>query len=153
MDVGCISKEKLKSKYYDTDVEWFLTLANNNRQFSVGHLNVRSAQLHSENMCATLEHTINNVDLLALTETFLSEEKMMTNNYNLPDYQMIVKHREEGRQGGMLCYVNKQYTVEVIDANLEECESLFLKIFFKSECMIAALIVYRRPKLNVPVFI
>ena len=28
-----------------------------------------------------------------------------------------------------------------------------MKIFFKSECIIAASIVYRRPKLNVPVFI
>jgi len=63
-------------------------------------------------MYATLSHTLSKIDVLALTETFLSQAKMQVNSFSLPDYQVLEKHRGSGQGGGILCYVRKDYRVE-----------------------------------------
>jgi len=146
MAVSFITEDRNESSFYATDEEWFKTLPSGNNQFTVGHLNVRSLPLHFENMCATLRHTLKNADLLALSETFLTEEKMRSNNYNIPDYQIIEKHRKEGKQGGILSYVKSKYAVEEEEINLREYENLFLKITVDLKCVVHVLIIYRPQK-------
>lgn len=152
MDVSFINSESSNCDYYDSDEKWFTTLKKERKPFMLGHLNIRSVPLHFDNMCASLRSTVENIDLLALTETFLTEEKVRTNNFNLTNYQMIEKHRVGGRQGGILCYVKKKYRVEEEDANLCECENLYLKVYSENECVMNVIIIYRPPRSNIKDF-
>jgi len=76
MDTNILVERDFNCKFYDSDEEWFKTLPANLNFLQIGFINIRSLPLHFENLNASLRYTTRNVDFLALSETYLNEEKL-----------------------------------------------------------------------------
>lgn len=77
------------------------------------YLNIRSLkEAHKLDSLHTLIDSLQSVDVVLLTETWLNEHE--EKYYNLPGYSLISLNRSKGRGGGVAAYVKNSYTRGIV---------------------------------------
>ena len=119
---------------------------------SLIHFNTRSLLKNKnkiEELLVLLEH---NPDILAISETRLSDRKM---HYAQIDGYHLINSYSKTNAGGVACYVKKSILfskVTELPFDSSDCESLFLQIKGRSGKNLLIGVVYRHPKAGIQEF-
>ena len=102
-DINFFNKksEAVNSPYYNVDK--FNSFSQNlfKNSFSVLHINIRSMNKNFEKLREYLSHVKGNFSIIALTETWCSDDKADKNSlWQLPNYTVIHQIRNSGQKGG-----------------------------------------------------
>lgn len=120
--------------------------------FSLLHVNSRSLNTIFESF-ETFLYTLNNFpfSVLGISETWLHSNS--PNLFDLQNYKMIRKDREEKRGGGHAFYIQNHITFKIRrELSIKECESLFIELKNPKEKNIVIGLINRPPNSNVDLF-
>ena len=148
----------INSNYYfeDTFNDKCLSMSISSTNFSMIHLNIRSAVHNLSKFDLYMKSLITKFSIIALTETWFTESNH--NLYGIDGYDMVDEHRKSKKGGGVALYIHSSilYKVrddlKVFDDNIE---SKFIEIdkcnFGVSKHIIAG-VVYRPPNTDLCIF-
>lgn len=109
------------------------------------HTNIRSVRLHWDELMAVLKDVLDEIDVLVLSETNLSNEEVCV--FNINNFESIWYNRQERRGGGVLVFVRKKWKVKVTPTSFQSAESVQISIR-NAQRQIILLAVYRPPQLS-----
>lgn len=112
----------------------------------IGHLNVRSLYTGFNELIDIINN--NKLDILALSETWLSEDTPL-DAFSIPGFNLYRKDRLT-RGGGVAVYIRDSINAELITINYDEncIEQLWLK-FRINRKILALAVFYRPPSVNI----
>ncbi len=121
------------------------TIDSTNGSLKVIHLNIHSLPDKFDRLKTLLAIMNITPDIILLCETFLHENNY--NNYNLPGYSLVEKHRKNKVKGGIAIYINTDITFKVRDDlsifDEGKYESLFIETDHPQKYIIGE--IYRIP--------
>lgn len=128
------------------------TLGHNNHKYHALHLNIQSLPAKFDKLqdliCSLGEIGIE-LDFILLCETFVPNN--LSQQFKIPNYNMVFRNRENKPRGGVLIYIHKRYQFkELDDASVfvqGEFESIFAEVEHNREKLIVGEI-YRIPNTN-----
>jgi hypothetical protein len=113
---------------YDHIKEWKLNDSNNIIRGI--HINIRSINKNWYNFIAYINNSINQIDFIVITETFLKNNE--ESKYKIDHFRQFSKHRslrDKSRGGGILIYVKKELkSVQLQDIHCDSFETLAVLI-------------------------
>lgn len=116
-------------------------------QFSILHINARSLIKNIESILLLIHRLHHKFSVIAVTETWTD----MNNEHlvNIDGYSKIIKHRENGRGGGVALYIDSDLkcmpVYDLAEASSSEFESVFADVYIASNSKITVGAVYRPP--------
>ena len=115
--------------------------------------NIHSLQCHRDKLKYELENYGNKPAMIALTETWLTENDDLENDYNLEKCQPIEsKPRPSGQQrGGVAFYVQDDIKYKVIEFQSEN-ECLIIQTNFDTKTIRNFCVIYRPHRQKIPSF-
>ena len=123
--------------------------------FSLLHVNIRSLNKHFDDLKLFLDNpTQNPFSVIGLSETWVTQDSNQP--YSLPDYDFVVKNRQERIGGGVALYVQTIYNYIVRDEisfSNDFIESLFIEIIVPNSKNILIGVMYRPPNSSVKDFL
>ena len=124
----------------------------NSENFSMIHLNIRSAKKNFEKLKDFLSQTGSFFKVLCLTETWFDDRNSESSLYQLPQYTVIHQHRspshKNGRAGGISMYIHDSLNFKSrkdLDINTKNLESLSIELVSKNSKNNVVSTIYRPP--------
>ena len=124
----------------------------NSENFSMIHLNIRSAKKNFEKLKDFLSQTGSFFKVLCLTETWFHDRNSESSLYQLPQYTAIHQHRspshKSGRGGGISMYIHDSLNFKSrreLDINTKNVESLSIELISKNLKNTVLSTIYRPP--------
>ena len=121
----------------------------NSENFSIIHLNIRSAKKNFEKLKDFLSQTGSFFKVLCLT--WLDDRNSESSLYQLPQYTAIHQHRnpshKSGRGGGISMYIHDSLNFKSrkeLDINMKNVESLSIELISKNSKNTVLSTIYRR---------
>ena len=123
--------ENVNSPYYNADKSHSSSQNLLKNSFSVLHITIRNMKKNFEKLNEYLSHVKGNFTIIALTETWCSDDKVDKNSlWQLPNYTAIHRIRNSGQKGGGIAlYVRNRLNYEIPnnkDINNNDIECLKL---------------------------
>ena len=143
-----------ESKYYD--IEQFNNVGmNNNKMFSIFHLNVASLTLNFDDLHTMLSTLNIDFDVIGITETRIKKHSPSTSNLNINGYS-VEDTPTESSAGGTRLYISDKISYKRrSDLELSkdcEIESTFIEIINNNKINIIVGCIYRHPSMSVKEF-
>jgi hypothetical protein len=150
----------LKHKYCETMycTESQFNLVQNSKdistKFSVIHVNARSLLKNFENILLFIHSLNHKFSVIAISETWLDDCKQ--NFVHIDGYNLVVKHRENGRGGGVALYIDSSlHFVERCDLNamhVIDTEHVFVSISLEQNVKVNVGAIYSKPDKDIKLF-
>ena len=118
----------------------------------IAHLNTRSIVADGRQPEIASLLSVNNIDILCLSETWLKPQHM---NYTLfiPGYQPLIRRdRPAGRGGGVAVYLRDGLTFSVLPVVPPDIECLVLQVRLPRRKLVTVITCYRPPNGNMDNF-
>lgn len=113
------------------------------------HINVRSIKKNWDQLNVYLETRFNSLDILVITETHLKTADESA--YQLPGFHSVSVCRENGKGGGILIYIKKDWIAEQVEVSLDHAETIVMSVS-KNEFSFLVVALYRPPSADVNLF-
>ena len=94
----------VSSKYYDTEELQNLKITNKSKSLSLFHINACSLSKNFDDLQHLQSCTNKNVDIIAITETWITKNVSIANNLDIKNYSTEFT-RTESSAGGTLLYI------------------------------------------------
>ena len=145
----------MQSKHYDIDELQQLKIPNKEKSMSFLHINSCSLNKSFEELQNLLQSTNIQFDVIAITETRITNNIYVTQNIELSNY--FFEHTPtESSAGGTLLYIANHLSHKTCsDLNIYkkiELESTFVEIINPKKSNVIVGIIYRHPKMDVTEF-
>ena len=145
----------MQSKHYDIDELQQLKIPNKEKSMSFLHINSWSLNKSFEELQKLLQSTNIQFDVIAITETRITNNIYVTQNIELSNYSF--EHTPtESSAGGTLLYIANHLSYKTrSDLNIYkkfELESTFVEIISPKKSNVIVGIIYRHPKMDVTEF-
>ena len=147
-------KNIVSSKYYDIDELQNLKLTNNSNSFSLFYINACSLSKNFDDLEHVLSCTNKIFDIIAITETRITENVSITNNLSIKNYSIKFTPTESSACGTLLYIVNHLSYKPCQDLNIykkNELESTFIEIMNLKKSNIVGTI-YKHPSMDLTDF-
>ena len=141
-----------ESEYYDTH-KFNNDIVNNDANFSILNLNIRSIFANFDALNAFLSTLNIQFDVLSFSESWLNDSTR--NLINLDGYHSLHSLRPVNRGGGISIFIKNCITTQKIEScclSLPHIESLFVKLNHRNKKIIVA-VIYKPPNANNNLFI
>lgn len=141
------------SDYYSFEDLKDKSIPNHSFKYNVLHLNIQSLPAKFEklkNLIHDCDQTGICLDFLLICETFLTDN--ITDQYNLPGYNLVYKNRSLKKKGGVAIYVKNKYNFILRDDLSVFQEGVFESVFIEiktNECKAIVGEIYRVPNTNI----
>ena len=136
------------SQYYTED-QFISNFLLNDKEFSMLHLNIRSANKNFDSLRVLIEGFNYNCSVIGLSETWFSDHSPSL--VSLPDYNLVVNNRPDKAGGGVGMFISRQFEYEVrneltfMNSNIE---TIFVEIIIPGNKNIIIGTFYRPPRSN-----
>ena len=135
---------------YVTENQFKQQISKFSEHFLLLHLNIRSINKNFDNLKLLLENSHHNgCAAIALTETWLSHNTNIP--YDMPEFDLVVKSRQDRIGGGVGIYLSKKYDHlihERLNCMNNVVESLFTELIIPNSKNILIGVIYRPPNSN-----
>ena len=117
-------------------------------------INIQSLRCHHDELKLELDNYDKKPTIIALTETWLTENDALENDYNFETYQPIEhKPRTSGQErGGVAFYVQEDINYRVVEFQ-GEIECLIIQTTFHANIIRNFCVIYRPHSLKIPNFL
>lgn len=126
--------------------EWHSYLNKENKKLQIIHLNIRSLRKNFNQLQQLLNNSLNNLDVLILTEINIKSHEVPL--YNIQGFNSYANTREKCKGGGILVYVRNTMSWAPSVVNGTACEVLHGQLELQSGSPLHIIAVYRPPKTN-----
>ena len=143
------STPQVPSEYYTTR-QFTSVFSPSNSDFSMLHLNIRSANKNFESLRLLLESLSFNCSVIGLSETWFSNHSDPS-LFTLPNYNLITNNRQDKAGGGVCLYISNQLEfihrdeLKYMNSNIE---TIFAEIIIPGAKNIIIGTIYRPPRSN-----
>ena len=121
--------------------------------FSLLHMNIRSLNMHFNDLQQFLDGIHKPLSVIGLSETWLSHDNMLP--FSLDAYNFIFNNRQGRAGGGVALYLQKHFHYNIINdisISNDYVETLFIEISIPAHKNIIVGVLYRKPSGNVNEF-
>ena len=128
-----------------------IEIPNKNRSLSLFHINARSLHKKIDDLQHLLSCTKNNFDIIGVTETRITKQVSLLNNFNLNNYSYEFAPIETTAVGTLLYIANHLSQKCYNDLNIykkNELESTFIEIVNPKNSNIIVGVIYRHPSMD-----
>ena len=145
----------VSSKYYDIEELQNLKITNKNKSLSLFHINACSLSKNFDDLQHLLSCTNKNFDIIAITETRITENVSITNNLSIKNYSIEFTPTESSAGGTLLYIANHLSYKPRQDLNIHkmnELESTFIETLNPKNSNIIVGTIYKHSSMDLTDF-
>ena len=145
----------VSSKYYDIEDLQNLKITSKNKSLSLFRINACSLSKNFDDLQHLLSCTNKNFDIIAITETRITENVSITNNLSIKNYSIEFTPTESSAGGTLLYIANHLSYKPHQDLNIykkNELESTFIEIMNPKKSNIIVGTIYKHPSMDLTDF-
>ena len=145
----------VSSKYYDIEELQNLKITNKSKSLSLFHINACSLSKNFDDLQHLLSCTNKNFDIIAITETRITENVSITNNLSIKNYSIEFTPTESSAGGTLLYIANHLSYKPRQDLNIHkmnELESTFIETLNPKNSNIIVGTIYKHSSMDLTDF-